>query len=88
MKGELEGCFTKFLNAAALWFHEGYRIEMPIGSFYPKVKLMGEHTCFSQFQAYFLSHTILFLEKKCYYALFSQKLFVSLRHTYQLNLKI
>ena len=44
MKGELEGCFTKFLNAAALWFHEGYRIETPIGSFAPKVKLMGEHT--------------------------------------------
>jgi len=43
-KGELEACFTKFLNAAALWFHEGYRIETPIGSFAPKVKLMGEHT--------------------------------------------
>ena len=43
-KGELEACFTKFLNCAALWFHEGYRVETPIGSFAPKLKLTGEHT--------------------------------------------
>ena len=28
-KGELEGCFTKFLNAAALWFQEGYTSRPP-----------------------------------------------------------
>jgi hypothetical protein len=43
-KGELEACFTKFLNCAAPWFHEGYRVETPIGSFAPKLKLTGEHT--------------------------------------------
>ena len=43
-KGELETCFAKFLNCAAPWFHEGYRVETPIGSFAPKVKLTGEHT--------------------------------------------
>lgn len=43
-KGELEACFTTIMNAMALWFHEGYRVETPIGSFAPKVKLMGEHT--------------------------------------------
>ena len=43
-KGELETCFAKFLNCAAPWFHEGYRVETPIGSFAPKVKLIGEHT--------------------------------------------
>ena len=40
-KGELEACFTKFLNGAALWFHEGYRVETPIGSFAPKLKQTG-----------------------------------------------
>lgn len=44
IKGELEGCFNKFLDVAALWFHEGYRVETPIGSFAPKLKLTGEHT--------------------------------------------
>ena len=43
-KGELEACFTKFLNCAVLWFYEGYRVETPIGSFAPKLKLTGEHT--------------------------------------------
>lgn len=44
VKGELESCFAKFLNSAALWFYEGYRVETPIGSFAPKLKLIGEHT--------------------------------------------
>lgn len=43
-KGELEACFTKFIKSASLWFYEGYRVETPIGSFAPKLKLMGEHT--------------------------------------------
>jgi hypothetical protein len=43
-KGELEACFTKFLNCAALWFHEGYRVETPIGSFAPKLALKREIT--------------------------------------------
>ena len=43
-KGELEACFTKFIKSARLWFYEGYRVETPIGSFAPKLKLMGEHT--------------------------------------------
>lgn len=43
-RGELEACFTKFIKSARLWFYEGYRVETPIGSFAPKLKLMGEHT--------------------------------------------
>ena len=43
-RGELEACFTKFIKSARLWFYEGYRVEPPIGSFAPMLKLMGEHT--------------------------------------------
>ncbi len=43
-KGRLDGLFDIFLDAASFWFTEGYRVETPIGSFAPKLKLIGDHT--------------------------------------------
>ena len=42
--GELTTLFNKFIEAASVYLAEGYRIETPIGSFAPKLKLIGEHT--------------------------------------------
>ena len=32
------------METAGRWLSEGYRVETPIGSFAPKLKLLGEHT--------------------------------------------
>ena len=31
-------------DVVGLWLSDGYRVETPIGSFAPKLKLLGEHT--------------------------------------------
>ena len=42
--GELQQVFDVFMEVAGLWLSDGYRVETPLGSFAPKLKLMGEHT--------------------------------------------
>ena len=32
------------MDVVGLWLSDGYRVETPIGSFAPKLKLLGEHT--------------------------------------------
>ena len=41
---ELTRAFDAFIQATGYWLSEGYRIDTPIGSFAPKLKLLGEHT--------------------------------------------
>ena len=43
--GELGRAFHVFMEAAKLWLADGYRLETPIGSFAPKIGLIGEKTC-------------------------------------------
>lgn len=42
--GELQRVFDVVIDVVGLWLSEGYRVETPIGSFAPKLKLLGEHT--------------------------------------------
>ena len=42
--GELQRVFDVAIDVVGLWLSEGYRVETPIGSFAPKLKLLGEHT--------------------------------------------
>jgi hypothetical protein len=42
--GELQQVFNVLMETGGRWLSEGYRIETPIGSFAPKLKLLGEHT--------------------------------------------
>ena len=42
--GELQRAFNVVLDVVGLWLSDGYRVETPIGSFAPKLKLLGEHT--------------------------------------------
>ena len=43
-KGEMERLFNLFIDVAGNWLAQGYRVETPIGSFAPKLKLTGDHT--------------------------------------------
>ena len=36
--------FDVVIDVVGLWLSDGYRVETPIGSFAPKLKLLGEHT--------------------------------------------
>jgi len=36
--------FDVIMDVVGLWLSDGYRVETPIGSFAPKLKLIGEHT--------------------------------------------
>ena len=42
--GELQMMFDIVMDVVGHWLSDGYRVETPIGSFAPKLKLMGEHT--------------------------------------------
>ena len=42
--GELQMVFDVVIDVVGLWLSDGYRVETPIGSFAPKLKLLGEHT--------------------------------------------
>ena len=42
--GELQMMFDVVMEVVGLWLSDGYRVETPIGSFAPKLKLLGEHT--------------------------------------------
>ena len=42
--GELQQVMDVVMEVVGLWLSYGYRIETPLGSFAPKLKLMGEHT--------------------------------------------
>ena len=42
--GELQMVMDTLMDVVGLWLSDGYRVETPIGSFAPKLKLLGEHT--------------------------------------------
>jgi len=42
--GELQMVMDVVMEVVGLWLSDGYRVETPLGSFAPKLKLMGEHT--------------------------------------------
>ena len=42
--GELQMVFDVVMDVVGLWLSNGYRVETPIGSFAPKLKLLGDHT--------------------------------------------
>ena len=42
--GEMQMVFDVVMDVVGLWLSDGYRVETPIGSFAPKLKLLGEHT--------------------------------------------
>jgi len=42
--GELQQVFDVVMEVAGHWLSDGYRVETPLGSFAPKLKLLGEHT--------------------------------------------
>ena len=42
--GELQMVFDVVIDVVGNWLSDGYRVETPIGSFAPKLKLLGEHT--------------------------------------------
>ena len=42
--GELIQVFDVVKEVLGLWLSDGYRVETPLGSFSPKLKLLGEHT--------------------------------------------
>ena len=42
--GELQMVFDVVIDVVGLGLSDGYRVETPIGSFAPKLKLLGEHT--------------------------------------------
>ena len=42
--GELQQVFGVVMEVAGMWLSDGYRVETPLGSFAPKLKLLGEHT--------------------------------------------
>ena len=42
--GELQMVFNVVIDVVGMWLSDGYRVETPLGSFAPKLKLLGEHT--------------------------------------------
>ena len=42
--GELQMVMDVVMDVLGLWLSAGYRVETPLGSFAPKLKLLGEHT--------------------------------------------
>ena len=42
--GEMQMVFDVMMDVVGNWLSDGYRVETPIGSFAPKLKLLGEHT--------------------------------------------
>ena len=42
--GEFQMVMDVVMEVVGLWLSDGYRVETPLGSFAPKLKLMGEHT--------------------------------------------
>lgn len=42
--GEMQMVMDVMMEVVGLWLSDGYRVETPIGSFAPKLKLQGEHT--------------------------------------------
>lgn len=42
--GEIGQVFDVLTEIASNWLSEGYRVETPLGSFAPKLKLLGDHT--------------------------------------------
>ena len=42
--GEMQQVFDVLMEVAGRWLSEGYRVETPLGSFAPKLKLIGQHT--------------------------------------------
>ena len=44
VKGQMTIDFETFIDVCRRWMGEGYRIETPLGTFTPKLRLIGEHT--------------------------------------------
>jgi hypothetical protein len=44
LRGDMERHFDTFIDVIRQYLADGYRIETPLGTFAPKVKLLGEHT--------------------------------------------
>ena len=44
LTGELQMVMDVVMEVVGLWLSDGYRVETPLGSFAPKLKLIGEHT--------------------------------------------
>ena len=42
--GEKQMVFDVVMDVVGRWLSDGYRVETPLDSFAPKLKLMGEHT--------------------------------------------
>lgn len=42
--GEMSRLFDCFIDVATMYMEDGYRVETPIGSFAPKLKISGDHT--------------------------------------------
>lgn len=42
--GELQQVMGVMMEVVGMWLSDGYRVETPLGSFAPKLKLLGEHT--------------------------------------------
>ena len=42
--GEMKMVFEVVIDVVGRWLSDGYRVETPLGSFAPKLKLLGEHT--------------------------------------------
>lgn len=42
--GEMQQVFEVAMEVVGMWISDGYRVETPLGSFAPKLKLMGDHT--------------------------------------------
>ena len=42
--GEMQQVLDVLMEITGMWLSEGYRVETPLGSFAPKLKLLGEHT--------------------------------------------
>jgi hypothetical protein len=42
--GEKQMVFDVVMDVVGRWLSDGYRVETPLGSFAPKLKLLGEHT--------------------------------------------
>ena len=43
-RGEVKHLFGILEEVTTMWLKQGYRVEIPFGSFAPKLKLIGEHT--------------------------------------------
>lgn len=43
-RGQMTICMETFIDVCRHWLSDGYRIETPLGTFSPRLRLLGEHT--------------------------------------------